>query len=396
MDIYGFEIFDNNGFEQLCINFVNEKLQQIFIELTLKSEQEEYRREKIQWTDIKYFNNKEICDIIEMKIPQPGIFYLMDDMSRQANAMEPGKVDSQIHGVVTKRLTGPIVQDVGQGMFCIQHYAGQVTYNCQGFFEKNRDTLFEDMVITLKSSSIPFLRNLFDNEKDNMIASPNNESKGGRKPKGIESAGMKIKKQANKLVDELMKCRPHYVRCIKPNENKKAGDWNARRVEHQVKYLGLAENVRVRRAGFAYRRPFDKFLQRYNILQYINDPSRAVPPMSYDQNPRQGQASIQRIMENTGMGPPGENWQFGVSKLFIKAPESVNMLEDKREWIYDSFARCCQKHIRNANSLVNLLVLFILELIIISFFRLLECNFLEIDRSLHLNFLPTSHLNLYF
>ena len=106
---------------------------------------------------------------------------------------------------------------------------------------------------------------LFDNPRDNSIVKP---SSGGRKPK-IDSAGMIIKKQANNLVDELTKTRPHYVRCIKPNETKRAGDWDAKRVLHQVEYLGLCENVRVRRAGFAYRRTFDKFLQRYNILQFV-------------------------------------------------------------------------------------------------------------------------------
>ena len=139
LDIYGFEIFDNNGFEQLCINFVNEKLQQIFIELTLKSEQEEYKREQIQWTDIKYLNNKEICDVIEMKLPKPGIFYLMNDVSKSANAMDPGKVDKQILGIIVKNLTGRIIGAAGEGAFTIQHYAGQVTYNVSGFFEKNRD-----------------------------------------------------------------------------------------------------------------------------------------------------------------------------------------------------------------------------------------------------------------
>ena len=119
------------------------------------------------------------------------------------------------------------------------------------------------MITSMQSSTSAFLSNLFDNERDNSIAHP---AKGGRKPK-IDCAGMIIKKQANDLVTELTKTRPHYVRCMKPTETKRAGDWDPKRVIHQVKYLGLSENVRVRRAGFAYRRSFDKFLQRYSAFK---------------------------------------------------------------------------------------------------------------------------------
>ena len=129
MDIYGFEIFDHNGFEQLCINFVNEKLQQIFIELTLKSEQEEYQREGIRWTPIQYFDNKIICDLIEEMRP-PGFFAVMDDVCKQANAMDADQVDDQIKRKCVSVLqpTYPqYISDAGRA-FRIQHYAGEVYY----------------------------------------------------------------------------------------------------------------------------------------------------------------------------------------------------------------------------------------------------------------------------
>ncbi|XP_013910939.1 PREDICTED: unconventional myosin-Ie-like [Thamnophis sirtalis] len=218
LDIYGFEIFQKNGFEQFCINFVNEKLQQIFIELTLKAEQEEYVQEGIRWSPIDYFNNKVVCDLIENKV-----------------------------------------------------------------VSKKNPSLFPH------------------------------------------------RKQANTLVSTLMKCSPHYIRCIKPNETKKSRDWEESRVKHQVEYLGLQENIRVRRAGYAYRRVFQKFLQRYAIL------TRETWPC-WRGDERQG---VVHLMRSVNMDP--DQFQLGRTKVFIKAPESLFLLEEMRERRYDGFARVIQK-----------------------------------------------------
>ncbi|CAB4008892.1 unconventional myosin-Ie-like isoform X2, partial [Paramuricea clavata] len=247
LDIYGFEIFEKNGFEQFCINFVNEKLQQIFIELTLKAEQEEYVQEGIKWTPIDYFNNKIVCDLIEAKRPQPGIMCILDDVCATMHAQGEGadmKLLQKLEGAIS---THQHYNGFSSG-FTIHHYAGKVTYEAEGFCERNRDVLFTDLIELMQSSSTPFLRQLF----------PEN-TQGERKGKPT-TLGSKIKTQANQLVDRLTKCTPHYIRCIKPNETKKARDWEGDRVKHQVEYLGLKENIRVRRAGFAYRREFDKFL----------------------------------------------------------------------------------------------------------------------------------------
>ncbi|MEE6528584.1 hypothetical protein FKM82_031079, partial [Ascaphus truei] len=125
-----------------------------------------------------------------------------------------------------------------------------VSYDVNGFCERNRDVLFSDLIELMQSSEQPFIRERFPE-------SLNAEKKG--RP---STASSKIKKQANDLVSTLMKCTPHYIRCIKPNETKKSRDWEDSRVKHQVEYLGLRENIRVRRAGYAYRRVFRKFLHR--------------------------------------------------------------------------------------------------------------------------------------
>uniref|UniRef100_A0A1I8HT49 Myosin motor domain-containing protein n=1 Tax=Macrostomum lignano TaxID=282301 RepID=A0A1I8HT49_9PLAT len=245
LDIYGFEVFRQNGFEQFCINYVNEKLQQIFIELTLKAEQEEYRQEGIQWSEIQYFNNKEICEMIESKNP-PGIFCVLDDVCATVHAVTEG-IDSKFCQKLAGTFSSYRYFSYATDQFTISHYAGSVQYSPSGFCEKNRDALNNDLLLLMQSSSNAFIRALFP-EKVQDRSRPT-------------TAGTKIRSQANRLVKTLMSCTPHYIRCIKPNETKKPGDFDMERVKHQVMYLGLKENINVRRAGFAYRRPFDKFLK---------------------------------------------------------------------------------------------------------------------------------------
>ncbi|KAM8826480.1 myosin IEb [Synchiropus picturatus] len=318
LDIYGFEIFQKNGFEQFCINFVNEKLQQIFIELTLKAEQEEYVQEGIQWKPIEYFNNKVVCDLIESKLNPPGIMSVLDDVCATMHAKGEGADQTLL-----QKLQGQIgahehFSSWNKG-FVIHHYAGKVSYDVNGFCERNRDVLFNDIIELMQSSEFPFIRALFP---ENLEA-----EKRGRP----STASSKIKKQANSLVQTLMKCTPHYIRCIKPNESKRPRDWEENRVRHQVEYLGLRENIRVRRAGYAYRRVFNKFLQRYAILTKETWPS-------WRGEQRQG---VLHLLNSVHMDQ--DQYQLGKSKVFIKAPESLFLLEEMRERKYNGYARVIQK-----------------------------------------------------
>ncbi|NXF64255.1 MYO1F protein, partial [Ciccaba nigrolineata] len=318
LDIYGFEIFQKNGFEQFCINFVNEKLQQIFIELTLKAEQEEYVQEGIKWTQIQYFNNKVVCDLIENKLNPPGIMSVLDDVCATMHATGEGADQTLLQKLQAAVGTHEHFNSWSSG-FVIHHYAGKVSYDVNGFCERNRDVLFTDLIELMQSSEYGFIRMLFPEKLDS--------DKKGRPT----TAGSKIKKQANDLVNTLMKCTPHYIRCIKPNETKKPRDWEESRVKHQVEYLGLKENIRVRRAGFAYRRLFHKFLQRYAILTPETWPS-------WRGDERQG---VQHLLRVVNMDP--DQYQMGRSKVFVKNPESLFLLEEMRERKFDGFARVIQK-----------------------------------------------------
>lgn len=314
LDIYGFEIFEKNSFEQLCINYVNEKLQQIFIQLTLKTEQEEYAREQIKWTPITYFDNKVVCDLIEGTRPA-GVFSVMKDATRTAHA-DPAASDrtfmQSINGMSHAHLTPR------QGNFIIKHYAGDVSYTVEGITDKNKDQLLKGLLNLFEHSQNEFVHALFPEQVD---------QDDRRQP---PSAGDKIRASANDLVATLMKATPSYIRTIKPNENKSPSEYNVPNVMHQIKYLGLQENVRIRRAGFAYRQTYDKFVERFYLLS---------PQTSYaGEYTWEGDAKsgAKQILKDTSI--PNEEFQFGVSKVFVKAPETLFALEHMRDRYWHNMA----------------------------------------------------------
>mmetsp|Transcript_32792 Transcript_32792/g.99144 ORF Transcript_32792/g.99144 Transcript_32792/m.99144 type:complete len:771 (+) Transcript_32792:91-2403(+) len=320
LDIYGFEIFEQNGFEQFCINFVNEKLQQIFIQLTLKAEQEEYVAEGISWKPVQYFNNKVVCDLVEEKRP-PGIMCVLDDVCATLHAKSDG-ADAKLLQKLNESVGGNEHYTGFAAGFKIMHYAGQVTYEANGFCERNRDVIYDDLLRLVQGSANHFIVSLFPEQVGAT-------DKHGRKKKQ-ETAGGKIRKQSNLLVTKLMACTPHYIRCIKPNERKAVHDWDKDRCMHQVRYLGLKENVRVRRAGYAYRRVFDKFLRRYSILTKETYPA-------WRGAPRDG---VVHLLNTVGMDD--DQYQLGKTKVFIKNPESLFLLEEIRERKFDGYARKIQ------------------------------------------------------
>ena len=312
LDIFGFEIFEHNGFEQFCINYVNEKLQQYFIEKTLKEEQEEYVAEGIQWTPIKFFNNKIVCDLIEGRSP-PGLFSLLDDICATIHAQGGSATDEKFLQKADGLFSGHAHWRSFTGAFAIKHYAGEVAYEVEGFTDKNKDTLFQECIDTMRNSGTPFIHSLFP-------VTPEEEAARNGQRKRPTTAGYKIKTSANALMATLTQCTPHYIRCIKPNDEKKPGIFNNERVRHQCQYLGLLENVKVRRAGFAYRAPFDRFLRRYKKLNKQTWGSWG----EWKGDPREG---ARVILEGLSSIEPGQ-WQFGKTKVFIRHPESVFHLEE--------------------------------------------------------------------
>uniref|UniRef100_A0A8D0SKE3 Myosin ID n=1 Tax=Sus scrofa TaxID=9823 RepID=A0A8D0SKE3_PIG len=255
LDIYGFEIFDNNSFEQFCINYCNEKLQQLFIQLVLKQEQEEYQREGIPWKHIDYFNNQIIVDLVEQQ--HKGIIAILDDacmnVGKVTDEMFLGALNSKLgkHGHFSSRklCASDKILEFDRD-FRIRHYAGDVVYSVVGFIDKNKDTLFQDFKRLMYNSSNPVLKNMWPEGKLSIT----------EVTKRPLTAATLFKNSMIALVDNLASKEPYYVRCIKPNDKKSPQIFDDDRCRHQVEYLGLLENVRVRRAGFAYRQTYEKFL----------------------------------------------------------------------------------------------------------------------------------------
>uniref|UniRef100_A0A4W4FMA4 Myosin motor domain-containing protein n=1 Tax=Electrophorus electricus TaxID=8005 RepID=A0A4W4FMA4_ELEEL len=263
LDIYGFEIFEDNSFEQFIINYCNEKLQQIFIELTLREEQEEYVREGIEWTNIEYFNNAIICELIENN--QNGILAMLDE-----ECLRPGTVTDETfldklntvcaeHQHFESRLSknSKFLTDhsLPHNCFRIQHYAGKVLYQVEGFVDKNNDLLYRDLSQAMYKANHSLMKLLFPEgnpAKVNLKRPP--------------TAGFQFKASVGTLMRNLQTKNPNYIRCIKPNDKKAAQVFSESLVSHQVRYLGLMENVRVRRAGYAFRQAYEPCLERYKML----------------------------------------------------------------------------------------------------------------------------------
>ncbi|KAM9384865.1 unconventional myosin-Ic-like [Pholidichthys leucotaenia] len=312
LDIYGFEVLQRNSFEQFCINYCNEKLQQLFIELTLRSEQEEYETEGIAWETVQYFDNKIICDLIEAK--HKGIISILDE-----ECLRPGEtcdvsflekledtVGGHPHFVTHKLANGKTRRVMSREEFRLLHYAGEVNYNVNGFLDKNNDSLNRNLKEVMCQSDNQILSHCFRRE----------EVIDQKRP---EMAATQFKNSLVKLMEILMSKEPSYVRCIKPNDAKQPGKFDEVLVRHQVKYLGLMENLRVRRAGFAYRRRFEAFLQRYKPLcpeTWPNWHGRLVDGVS-------------TLVNHLGYKP--EEYKLGRSKIFIRFPKTLFNTEDALE-----------------------------------------------------------------
>ncbi|XP_030052520.1 unconventional myosin-Ia isoform X2 [Microcaecilia unicolor] len=328
LDIYGFEIFENNSFEQFVINYCNEKLQQVFIEMTLKEEQEEYVREGIKWTPVTYFNNATICNLIEDS--RQGILSVLDD-----ECLRPGQVSDATfldklnlafadHKHYEKHINQTNIKQKAipnlSQCFSIQHYAGQVTYNTTGFVDKNNDLLFRDLSQAMWKAKHKMMSSLFpegDPQKVSLKRPP--------------TAGSQFKASISTLMKNLYAKNPSYIRCLKPNNSKTPSLFEDFLVQTQVLYLGLLENVRVRRAGYAYRQLYEPCLKRYKMLNKQTWPC-------WRGNAREG---VEVLLSELNIPP--EELAYGRSKIFIRSPRTLFQLEDRRRQSMQDLATLIKK-----------------------------------------------------
>ncbi|XP_054887368.1 unconventional myosin-Ib isoform X4 [Poeciliopsis prolifica] len=354
LDIYGFEIFEDNSFEQFIINYCNEKLQQIFIELTLREEQEEYVREGIEWTNIEYFNNAIICGLIENN--QNGILAMLDE-----ECLRPGTVTDETfldklnticadHQHFESRLSknSKFLNDhsLPHNCFRIQHYAGKVLYRVEGFVDKNNDLLYRDLSQAMYKANHSLIKQLFPEGnpvKVNLKRPP--------------TAGFQFKASVGTLMGNLQTKNPNYIRCIKPNDKKASHVFNESLVCHQARYLGLMENIRVRRAGYAFRQAYEPCLERYKMLCKNTWPHWKGPA-------RQG---VEVLM--TDLQVPAEEFSYGRSKIFIRNPRTLFFLEEKRKQCLEDLATLIQKIYRGWKCRSHFLLLKKSQIVVASWYR---------------------------
>jgi myosin heavy subunit len=250
LDIFGFEIFKNNSFEQLCINFTNEMLQQHFNQHTFRLEEEVYEREGIRFSHVDFIDNKPMIELI-MKKPN-GVLPLLDEEEKL-----PSKADTGFFQKLKKAQgANPKYQSVLKNptQFVILHYAGKVQYDSTAFLEKNRDKLSPDLVDMLCSTAHPLMQKLFP------------RSEAGNSSSRKDSLGSQFTNQLSLLMATLNATQPHYIRCIKPNDFKEAGSFVSSNCMEQLRYSGVFEAVSIRKQGFPFRLSHQVFVDHYGII----------------------------------------------------------------------------------------------------------------------------------
>ncbi|XP_072272556.1 unconventional myosin-Vb isoform X2 [Pyxicephalus adspersus] len=337
LDIYGFETFEINSFEQFCINYANEKLQQQFNSHVFKLEQEEYMKEQIPWTLIDFYDNQPCIDLIEAKL---GILDLLDEECKVPKGTDQNWAQKLYdrHGS-SQHFKKPRMSNVS---FIVVHFADKVEYQCDGFLEKNRDTVLEEQINILKASKYPLVADLFQDEKDAVPPTPSGKSKVNVRPAkpAIKNANKEHKKTVGHqfrnslhlLMETLNATTPHYVRCIKPNDEKLAFSFDPKRAVQQLRACGVLETIRISAAGYPSRWTYHDFFNRYRVLMNKKDLSQSDKKLI-----------CKNVLENLIKDP--DKFQFGRTKIFFRAGQ-VAYLEKLRADKFRAATIMIQKTVR--------------------------------------------------
>ncbi|XP_068476968.1 myosin-15-like isoform X2 [Phaseolus vulgaris] len=316
LDIYGFECFKDNSFEQFCINFANEKLQQHFNEHVFKMEQEEYGKEEINWSYIEFVDNQDVLELIEKK--PIGIIALLDEACMFPKST-PETFSTKLfqHFRSHPRLGK---EKFSQTDFTVSHYAGKVTYHTDTFLDKNRDYVVVEHCNLLSSSKCPFVSGLFP-------LLPEESSRSSYK---FSSVAARFKQQLQALMETLNSTEPHYIRCVKPNSLNRPQIFENASVIHQLRCGGVLEAVRISLAGYPTRRTYSEFVDRFGLIapEFMDG--------SYDDK-----AATEKILQKLKL----ENFQLGRTKVFLRAGQ-IGILDSRRAEVLDNAAKCIQRRLR--------------------------------------------------
>lgn len=314
LDIYGFESFKINSFEQLCINFTNEKLQQHFNQHVFKMEQEDYTKEEIDWSYVEFVDNQDVLDLIEKK--PGGIIALLDEACMFPKSTHETFAQKMYQTYKAhKRFSKPKLSRTG---FTINHYAGDVTYQADYFLDKNKDYVVAEHQALLNNSTCNFVANLFPP----LPAETSKQSK-------FSSIGTRFKQQLQSLMETLNTTEPHYIRCVKPNTVLKPGIFENFNVLNQLRCGGVLEAIRISCAGYPTKRTFDEFLDRFGMLY----------PDILDGSDEK--SACIAICDRMGL----KGYQIGKTKVFLRAGQMAELDARRTEVLADA-ARRIQRQIR--------------------------------------------------
>ncbi|XP_071689414.1 myosin-6-like isoform X2 [Rutidosis leptorrhynchoides] len=315
LDIYGFESFKTNSFEQFCINLTNEKLQQHFNQHVFKMEQDEYTKEEINWSYIEFIDNQDILDLIEKK--PGGIIALLDEacmFPRSTHDTFAQKLYQTFKN--HQRFTKP---KLARSDFTICHYAGDVTYQTELFLDKNKDYVIAEHQALLNASTNSFVASLFPTSSDE-----------SSKSSKFSSIGTRFKQQLQQLLETLSSTEPHYIRCVKPNNLLKPTIFENHNVLQQLRCGGVLEAIRISCAGYPTRKPFDEFVNRFGILApEVLDGSDEI-------------RACKSLLEKTGL----EGYQIGKTKVFLRAGQMAE-LDARRTEVLGRSASIIQRKVRS-------------------------------------------------
>lgn len=322
LDIAGFEIFEENSFEQLCINYTNEKLQQFFNHHMFVLEQEEYAREQIEWKFIDFGKDLQpTIDLIELTNPI-GIFSCLDEDSVMPKATDKSFTE-KMHSLWERKTPKYRPSRLAQG-FVLTHYAAEVEYSTVGWLDKNKDPLNDNITRLLASSSDKHTATLFSDCSDFDEDAGATRS---RVKKGLfRTVAQRHKEQLSSLMNQLHSTHPHFVRCILPNHKKRPKQFSAPLVLDQLRCNGVLEGIRIARTGFPNRLPFPEFRQRYEVL------CRNMPKGFLE-----GQTAAQMMLQKLDL----ENalYRVGLTKVFFRAGVLAELEEQRDALIRDIVSR---------------------------------------------------------
>lgn len=322
LDIAGFEIFEHNSFEQLCINYTNEKLQQFFNHHMFVLEQEEYAREQIEWQFIDFGKDLQpTIDLIEL--PNPiGIFSCLDEDCVMPKATDKTFTE-KLNSLWDKKTTKYRPSRLGLG-FTLTHYAAEVEYSTDGWLEKNKDPLNDNITRLLAASTDKHVAGLFADCGDQEDDSYTSRS---RVKKGLfRTVAQRHKEQLSSLMTQLHSTHPHFVRCILPNHKKRPKQFHSPLVLDQLRCNGVLEGIRIARTGFPNRLPFAEFRQRYEVL------CRDLPKGYLE-----GQAAANMMLNHLGLDKT--LYRVGLTKVFFRAGVLAELEERRDALITEIMAR---------------------------------------------------------